>query len=123
MPFKPLVCIVEDEAAVRESLRMVLELHGYCVEDFEEGIKFRARGRFDDVLCIILDLNLPGENGMQILAQLRANAVATPVLIVTGQADASCRREAQRLDALGVFQKPVPVRELLSTIRSIENSA
>jgi FixJ family two-component response regulator len=121
MACKPLICIVEDEAAVRESLRLILELEGYCVEDFEEGIEFWARGRFDDALCIILDLNLPGEDGLQILSRLRANAVATPVLIVTGRADASARREAQRLNALGVFQKPLPVSVLLSAISSIEN--
>jgi two-component system response regulator TctD len=123
MALEPLICIIEDEAAVRESQRLMLEQHGYHVEEFEDGAQFLARGCFDDILCIILDLNLPGEDGLQVLSRARAQAVATPTLIVTGRADASARREAQRLDALAVFQKPLPARELLSAIRAIENRA
>ena len=123
MTFKPPICIIDDEAAVRESMRLILELHGYSVEDFEEGIAFRARKHFDDILCIILDLNLPGENGLELLSRLRDNAVATPVLIITGRADASARKEAERLNAMAVFQKPLPVSDLLSAIKLIENRA
>src|SRR5665213_3487414 len=97
----------------------MLELHGYCVEEFEDGARFLARARFDDLLCIILDLNLPGESGLQILSRLRARANTTPAFIVTGRADASVRREAMRLDALALFEKPLPARDLLAAIRSI----
>ena len=118
---KPIICIIEDDAAVRESLRLMLELHGYCVEEFEDGARFLARLRFDNVLCIILDLNLPGENGLQILSRLRAQAVATPTFIVTGRADAGIRKEAKRLEALALFEKPLPARELLAAIETIGN--
>ena len=117
---KRIICIIEDDAAVRESLQLILELQGYCVEEFEDGAQFRLRSDFGDVLCIILDLGLPGESGLQILARLRASAVATPALIVTGRANAGIRREAQRLDALALFEKPLPARELFAAIRSIE---
>lgn len=116
---KPNICIIEDDAAVRESLRLMLELHGYGVEEFEDGALFLARERFDDVLCIILDLNLPGENGLQILSRLRAQAIATPTFIVTGRADAAVRKEAMRLEALALFEKPLPARELLAAVETI----
>jgi len=116
---KPIICIIEDDAAVRESLRLMLELHDYRVEEFEDGARFLARLRFDNVLCIILDLNLPGENGLQILSRLRAHAVATPTFIVTGRADAGIRKEAQRLEARALFEKPLPARELLAAIETI----
>ncbi len=119
---KPIICIIEDDAAVRESLRMMLELHGYGVEEFEDGAQFLARGRFDDPLCIILDLNLPGENGLKILARLRAQVIATPTFIVTGRADAGVRKEAKRLEALAVFEKPLPARELLAAVETIGNA-
>ena len=118
---KPIICIIEDDAAVRELLRLMLELHDYHVEEFEDGARFLTRGRFDNVLCIILDLNLPGENGLQILSRLRAHAVATPAFIVTGRADAGIRKEAQRLEALALFEKPLPARELLAAIETIGN--
>lgn len=118
---KPTICIIEDDAAVRESLRLMLELHGYHVEEFEDGSQFLTRGRFDNVLCIILDLNLPGENGLQILSRLRAQAIATPTFIVTGRADAGVRKEAMRLEALALFEKPLPARELLAAVETIGN--
>jgi FixJ family two-component response regulator len=82
-----------------------------------------VRGHFGDVLCIILDLNLPGENGMQILSRLRASEVTTPALIVTGRADARIRKEAQRLDAMALFEKPLLACELFAAIESIGNKA
>ncbi len=116
---KPTICIIEDDLAVRESQRLMLELHGYCVEEFEDGARFLARGCFDNVLCIILDVNLPGESGLQILSRLRARAIATPTFIVTGRADAGVRREAKRLEVLALFEKPLPARELLAAVEMI----
>lgn len=113
------ICIIEDDAAVRESLRMMLELHGYRVEAFEDGGQFLARRHFDNVLCLILDLNLPGEHGLKILARLRAAAVATPTFIVTGRADAGIRKEAARLEARALFEKPLPGPDLLAAIATI----
>ena len=118
---KPTICIIEDDTAVRESLRLMLELHGYDVEEFEDGTRFLARESFDDVLCILLDLNLPGENGLQILSRLRTRAVTTPTFIVTGRADAGVRKEAKRLEALALFEKPLPARELLAAVATIGN--
>ena len=119
---KPIICIIEDDAAVRESLRLMLELHSYRVEEFEDGAGFLGREHFDDILCILLDLNLPGENGLQILSRLRAQAVATPTFIITGRADAGIRKEATRLEALALFEKPLPARELLAAVESIGNA-
>ena len=113
---KHTICIIEDDEAVRESLRLLLELRGFCVEEYDEGSKLLSRPRFDDLHCIILDLNLPGENGLQILSRLRAGGVTTPAFIVTGRADAFLRQEARRLNAIGVFEKPLTGRELLAAI-------
>jgi FixJ family two-component response regulator len=119
---QPTICIIEDDLAVRESQRLMLELHGYRVEEFEDGARFLARGRFDNVLCIILDVNLPGESGLQILSRLRAQAITTPTFIVTGRADAGVRREAKRLEASALFEKPLPARELLAAVATIGNT-
>lgn len=78
-----------------------------------------ARGRFDDCLCIISDLHLPGENGLQILSGLRAAAIATPVFLITGRAGLRVREEARRLGSLAVYEKPVSARELVTAIAAI----
>jgi two-component system response regulator FixJ len=116
---KRIICIVEDDTAVRESLRLVLELRGYDVEEFEDGVTFLARGNFEDILCFIFDLNLPGESGLQVLAQLRSRGNNTPAFIVTGRASSLIRKEAERLQALALFEKPLPARELLAVVDGV----
>jgi FixJ family two-component response regulator len=123
MALAPLICIMEDDAAVRDSLRLMLELHGYDVEEFADRSEFLTRKRFDDVSCLILDLNLPGESGLQILARLRAQGLGVPAFIMTGRADSSARREAQRLGAFALFEKPLAPRELLAAIDTIRKAS
>jgi len=117
---KPIICIVEDDTAVRESLKLVLEVNGYSVEEFETGHSLLARGDFARLACIIMDVNLPGESGLQTLERLRNQSVTTPVFIVTARADDSIRRESKRLEAAAFFEKPVPARALLEAIGGIE---
>ena len=61
---KRIICIVETTRQF-EILRLVLELRGYDVQEFEDGVTFLERGNFEDILCFIFDLNLPGEFGVQ----------------------------------------------------------
>ena len=117
---KPIICIVEDDTAVRESLKLVLEVNGYGVEEFETGHALLTRGDFARLACIVMDVNLPGESGLQTLERLRNQAVTTPVFIVTARADDSVRRESKRLNAAAFFEKPVPARALLEAIVGIQ---
>jgi two-component system response regulator FixJ len=116
---KPIICIVEDDIAVRESLKLVLEVSGYSVEEFETGHELLARGDFAYLACIVMDVNLPGESGLQTLERLRNQSVTTPVFIVTARADDSIRRESKRLNAAAFFEKPVLARALLEAIGGI----
>jgi two-component system response regulator FixJ len=120
---KPIICIVEDDIAVRESLKLVLEVSGYSVEEFETGRELLARGDFAHLACIVLDVHLPGESGLQTLERLRNQSVTTPVFIVTARANDSIRRESKRLNAAAFFEKPVPARTLLDAISGIQASA
>jgi two-component system, LuxR family, response regulator FixJ len=116
---RPLICIVDDDAAVRESLTLMLETRGYAVEAFGDGAALFARGGFDGISCIVLDVNLPGENGLRLLARIRAATIATPVIVVSGEASDGMRHEARRLDVRAVFDKPVPGSDLLASIAAL----
>jgi len=117
------ICIIEDDAAVRESLKLVLEINGYAVEEFETGGAFLTRGDFTQLACIVMDVHMTGETGLQTLKRLRNQSIKIPVFLVTGRIDDSVRRDAARLNANSVFEKPVPARILLDAIKAIERPA
>ncbi len=116
---KRMIHILEDDEAVRDSLRLVLEAHGYAVAEFCDAISFFSNGEHQSAWCIVMDVNLPGENGLQVLSKLREKRVETPVIIVSGRATDEMRAEAARLRALAFFDKPVRGPELIASIASI----
>ena len=113
---KPKIYIVEDNAAVRAVLAMMLDSGGYAVEGDEDGLKLLDRATYADLACLILDVNLPGESGLQILAKLRKRYVATPVLIATAQLTDDLKREVEGLNVTGFLEKPFRRGALLEAI-------
>lgn len=115
-PVTPLIHIVEDDAAIRESLKLLLETRGYVVDEFASGDELFARGDLQHCACMILDVNLPGDDGFQVVAKLRQRGVNTPAIFMSGRANAAMRTQAQNARALAFFDKPVPPAELLAAL-------
>ncbi len=113
---KPRVYVVEDNGSVRAVLAMMLDSCGYQFEGDEDGRKLLDRDTYLDLACIIMDVNLPGESGLQILAKLRQKFVRTPVLIATAQVSENLKREADGLDVTGFLEKPFRRGELKEAI-------
>lgn len=111
-----LIHIVEDDAAIRESLKLLLETRGYEVEAFSSGDDLFARGNLRRCNCVILDINLPGRNGFEVVADLRKQGVTTPAIFMSGRANAAMRAQAQSAQAVAFFDKPVRPAELLSSV-------
>jgi FixJ family two-component response regulator len=111
-----LIHIVEDDSAIRESLKLLLETRGYDVDAFADGAELFARGCNGRCDCLILDVNLPGDDGFSVLAKLRAKGIDTPVIFVSGRASSRMRDKAQAAHALAFFAKPVAPADLLSAI-------
>jgi two-component system response regulator FixJ len=120
---KPKIFIVEDDPAVRESLKLVLEVNGYAIEESEDGGSLLSRGHYADLLCVIMDINLPGENGLQILKRLRDRAINVSVLIMSARSEDRLRHEAEALAAGAFLEKPVHPRALLAELSSMRNAA
>lgn len=112
----PLIHIVEDDVAIRESLKLLLETRGYAVDAFESGEELFARGDLKGCVCMVLDVNLPGDNGFEIVAKLRERGVTTPAIFMSGRVNAAMRAQAQRAHAVAFFDKPVPPADLLATL-------
>ncbi|MFI5011156.1 MAG: response regulator transcription factor [Hyphomicrobiales bacterium] len=115
---KPTVYIVEDDEANRSSLREVLEIYGYSVVTFATGEDFLDRAEMSGRGCVILDVNLPGASGLEVLQRLRSRQVSIPAVIVSGRATADMRAQASRLEALAFFEKPIDIDELVVLIDS-----
>lgn len=111
--------IVEDDEANRNSLRDLLEIYGYCVTVYVSGEDFLERARLDSDSCVILDVNLPGVSGLDVLAHLRARPIPVAAVIVSGRAGSRMRAQAEHLGALAFFEKPIDIDRLVSTLESI----
>jgi len=112
------VCIVDDEPGVRELLCALCESAGLaaeawdCAESFlnayaDEPIKAR---------CLVLDLNLPGMSGLDLLSTLDAQGIRLPVLLISGVAETAVVVQALKLGIAGFYRKPFETQALLDRI-------
>ena len=112
------VLIVDDEASIRESLRMTLEFEGYRVEEAGSGIEALQVARDRPPDAILLDLRMPEMDGIETLRQLRERGYEMPVLVVSGHADVPTAVEATRRGAFDFFEKPLERERVLLSLRN-----
>jgi two-component system, LuxR family, response regulator FixJ len=112
-----MIFIVDDDAATRDSLQLLLEAEGFEAREFADGRTFLDRERSADGDCLILDLTMPGMTGFEVLAELRRRGDNLPVIIVTAHADPATRSRAAAVGALGLVEKPHRAGELLALVR------
>jgi two-component system CheB/CheR fusion protein len=112
----PVVCVVDDDRAVREAIRSLLEQHGHHVEDFADGEAFLDAYRPGRHGCVLIDAHLPGISGLDLLRRLQDDGHLLPAIIITGQSDVPMAVEAMKAGASDFLQKPVRGAELLEGI-------
>jgi two-component system nitrogen regulation response regulator NtrX len=112
------VLVVDDEASIRESLRMILEYEGYRVEEAEGGKAAIARlgDRAPD--AVLLDIKMPEIDGLDLLAAFRERGYDMPVIVITGHGDVSTAVEATRRGAYDFLEKPLPRERVLVALRN-----
>jgi DNA-binding NtrC family response regulator len=113
---QPTVLVVDDQLGPQESLRAILlpEYQVLIAADGEQALQLLAQQPVDVVL---LDLQMPGLQGLQVLERLRTRAPALPVIIVTAYGSADTVREGARLQAFAHIAKPFPIADLRETIK------
>jgi two-component system CheB/CheR fusion protein len=111
------VYVVEDDAPVRDSLVALLESEGFAAVAFSTGEAFLAHFHPGGDACVLLDLELPGKSGIELLEMLAAREHHFPVFVITGNADLRLRARALDLGAAAVFVKPSDPTLLIDTIR------
>jgi len=113
-----LVFVVDDDAAVRDSLRRLLMSVGFKVEVFPSARAFLEARRPDMPGCLVLDVRLPGLSGLDLQRELAATDAELPIVFLTGHGDIPMSVRAMKAGAVEFLTKPFREQELLDAIRT-----
>ena len=115
---KSRILVIDDESAIRDSMRMILEYEGYeflGASSGQEGLALVERESPD---LVFLDIKMPGLDGLEVLPRIRAIDEALPVVMISGHATVSTAVEATKLGAFDFIEKPLASERVLVTIRN-----
>jgi FixJ family two-component response regulator len=113
-----LISIVDDDAAVRDSLTNLLESAGLPTESFTSAEEFLASTRADRKSCLILDVKLPRMSGIELQQLLSSRSNSTPVIFITAHGDDNLRTQALSDGAVDFFHKPFDAEALLAAVET-----
>jgi DNA-binding NtrC family response regulator len=120
------VCIVDDDARIRESMHNLVLSAGHQVETFHSATEFleRVRDMDPEPSCVILDVNMPGVDGYQLQRKLQEHERGVPIIFVTGHGDIPSSVRAIKAGAMEYFTKPFDPETLLDAVgRAVQRSA
>ena len=115
--FRSIVFVIDDDVSVRESLELLIHSAGWRAETFESGQEFLSRPRVAVPCCLLLDVTLPGPNGLELQQQL-AERTDMPIVFITGHGDIPMTVRAMKAGAIEFLTKPLRDDLLVNAIRS-----
>jgi FixJ family two-component response regulator len=110
-----IVCIVDDDEAVRDSLCLLLDSYGMTTRSYATPAQF-LKDAASPADCLILDLHMPEMTGIELAETLRARNIVTPIIIVTGRNDPNLAPRMHRAGIAAVLTKPVGEEDLVACI-------
>lgn len=113
---RPLIAVVDDDEAVRLSTGEFLETAGFRVRSYDSGDDFLSSPTSEGIACIVLDMRMPGTDGLGILLALQERDHSPPVVVVTGHGQVSLAVEAMRMGAQDFMEKPYQADALKAAI-------
>ena len=111
------VFVVDDDAAVRDSLRLMLKVSGFTVSTFSNAEEFLAVCNPETKGCIILDVNMPGMDGPGLQVELNRRGSRLPIIFLTGQGSIQLSVRTIKAGAMDFLTKPVDGKELLACVK------
>jgi two-component system response regulator FixJ len=112
-----LVCIVDDDESVRESLGELLDAAGYAVETFDSAARFLSNDAQDRCACLVTDIRMPEMDGLALQEELVRRGCRFPMIIITGHGDVPLAVRAMRAGAADFIEKPFHHESLLASIK------
>jgi len=112
---KPTILVIDDDDAVRDSIGVLLRVEGFIVRSYPSSAAFLREAQLDQNCCLIVDMHMPGMDGLALLQRLRREGFETPAIVMTGNANETFR---QALRAIGgvLLEKPFRLWEMLASI-------
>jgi two-component system response regulator FixJ len=111
------ILVIDDDPAMRDSLGFLLDVNGFAVATFETAADFLDHFAEYAVDCIISDIRMPGMTGLELARKLKADAIACPVILMTGHGDVALAVDAMKAGAVDFIEKPFEDEALLRAIR------
>ena len=115
---KNLISVIDDDESVRRTTTRLIESFGFRTAAFESAEMFLTSGQLHDTSCLIVDLRMPGMNGLQLQSQLAAADCRIPIIFITAYEDKESHRLAMQAGAVAFLAKPFSDEQLLQWIRS-----
>ena len=115
---KTLVSVVDDDESVRDSTNTLLRSAGYRVATFESGELFLESDTLSETECLVLDMRMPGMDGLELQRRLSISDAGVPIIFVTAHDDKRSRQLAIDGGASDFFQKPFPASKFLDAVRT-----
>ena len=112
----PIVWVVDDDESVRKALSRLIQSVGLDVETFPSAQAFLARDLSERASCLVLDVRMPGLNGLDLLEELRQAGLDIPVIFITGHGDVPMSVRAMKAGAVDFLEKPFNDQQLLDAI-------
>lgn len=110
------IFVVEDDQSVRDSLGLFLGLHGYPVTLFADAESFLEAYKPDWCGCLLIDIRMPGMDGLALQKHLQESDCRMPVIVMTGHGNVDAAREAFRADAVDFLEKPIDQAKLMRAV-------
>jgi FixJ family two-component response regulator len=111
-----IVMIVDDDESIRRAARRLIKSYGFPVETFASAEDFLSSGRLHETACLVLDVQMPGLNGLELQSRLITDGHQVPIIFITAFNDESARAQALGAGALGYLVKPFEEADLLTAI-------
>ena len=112
-----MVFVVDDDDLMRAAIRRLLSTAGLVAETYASGMEFLSAAPLDRGGCLILDVRMPGMNGLEVQAALKQRRAEVPVIFLTGSSDIPIAVAAMREGAIDFVEKPFDNEDLLARVR------
>ncbi len=113
-----LISVVDDDESIRDSTKTLLRSVGYRVATFESAELFLDSGAVEETECLILDVRMPGMDGLELQRRLKAADSGVPIIFVTAHDDRTKRRQAIEAGAVDFLGKPFEARALVVAVQT-----
>ena len=118
MASEPVIHVVDDDDAVRDSLRFLLETEGFSVRTYETALQLLDAADHLEPGCIVTDVRMPSMSGLELVRRLGAMGVDLPVVVMTGHGDVPLAVEAMKAGVVDFIEKPFDHEVMLAAIRA-----